>query len=576
MKGFLITKSCAAAETGLDEPKKLTWADWKFSYSPLDKFENDRLFFADEDKIVLLDGVIYNKNEIIASGSFSDWKQAFQSVYAAAPESFMLELRGSFCGAILNKRNGSLMAFVNQSGEKPLYYCSDGEFSVLASHNNLLLPVLKGRGKAIAPDEEGCIELLTLGYCLHGNTPFKDVSRLMAGKRLTIDAAGCRESRYHMFRNIPEHELGLDECVNEADIRFRRAVSRIFEKNREYGYQGECDLSGGLDSRLVTWVAHDLGFENVLNVCYCESGGIDHTTSKKIAEDIKNEYLFYPMDGGQFLMDIDEVVDRFGGQLSYIVCTGANRVMKEVAKKNIGLTATGLLGELHNAYWTEGEVHTPPALTKNRYCSRVDFQLPESYKADYDNYEQMNLYEFSNLMFLSSAIVRQQRFEVASPFIDVDFLEFAYRIPLKYRKEYLFTKTWMVNKYLQAAKYVWQTKRMPVDKSYYNNFYLPKAVDDARNIVIRLINKAARVVNLSYQISLRAEMNPFEKWYRVNPDLRAFIENYYAENICLVMQPQLLEAVRKAYSGDVRDKLQAINLLAVYKRYFNGQAEESC
>lgn len=571
MFGFVITNSTAYKGDGLTSARSFSYGDTTFFYSPLPKFENDKLFFEDEEKIAILDGVIYNKQELMCGYGCDSWQVCFDRIFAESPELFMNKLRGSFCGAILSKNKGTLMVFENQSGEKPIYYSVQKNFFVVASHNNLLLPLLKAENISTEADVQGCRELTALGYCAHGNTPFAGVRRLFAGKKLYIEKGTAREDRYHMFRNIPEHNLSMEECVEEFDKRFRVAVDRIFSKNEEYGYQAECDLSGGLDSRMATWVAADLGYKNILNVCYCIRGNIDHTTSKKIAGDLGNDYFFLPLDGGDFLLDVDEVVEKYGGQVSYIISTGANRAMKEIAKRNIGMTVTGLLGELHNAYWTEGYEHTAPNLTMNRYSPAVDYKLPESYKEDYDNFEQMNLYEFSNLMFLSSAIVRQQSVEVASPFVDVDFLEFAYRIPLKFRKNYLLTQTWMVKKYPEAAKYVWQTMRMPVDKHFYGKIYIPKVLDDIRSIAVRGINKGARMLNVPFQISLKADMNPFEIWYRTNPQIRAFIDSYYKANIPLVNDIQLKTALAAAFAGDTRDKLQAINLLAVYKRYIDAK-----
>lgn len=569
MYGFLITVDLPALETSLDSLKTLSYGDVCFYYSPLPKFENDHLFYEDEEKIVLIDGVVFNNRELMEARGYVSWRETADQLIAEDPKTFQKELRGSFCGVILQKGSGEILLFTNQSGEKTVYYARREGLFLAASHNNILTAVLKKQGFPLEPDVQAHRELLCAGSILHGKTPFQGIRRLTAGKYLLVTEDGCHESRYHMFHNIPEHELSLDECVEELDRRFRKAVDRIFAKNKEYGYQGECDLSGGLDSRMATWVAHDLGYQNILNVCYCQSGKIDHTTSKIIAHDLGNEYFFLPMDGGELLLDVDEVVDKFGGQVSYIICTGANRALTEMEKHHIALSATGLLGELHNAYWVEGEAHTPSGYIHNRYSSVVPLDVPDAYKKDYDNYEQMNLYEYSAVCFLSSALVRQQVCEVTSPFIDVDYLEFAYRVPLKWRRHYLLTKTWMVKKYPDAAKYVWQTERMPVDKSYYHQIYFPKLVDDLFRFPVRLVNKAARLLNLSIQFTYSSDMNPFEQWYRTNPRLREFIHNYYKENIGRIDYAQLQADVRKTFEqGGAMDKLQTVNLLAVYKRYF--------
>lgn len=570
MYGFLITTGTPPKDVSLDAPQHLEANGVHFYYSPMPKFENDKLFYTDGQKTVLLDGVIFNKKELMESRGCKSWRETVNQLIREDPRTFQKELRGSFCGALLV---GSVLElFTNQSGEKTIYYTRQESLFSAASHNNILTAYLKEQNIPIKPDLQAHRELLAAGSILHGGSPFQCIRRLTAGKYLLTEDGRCEELRYHMFHNVPEHDLTLEECVEELDKRFRKAVDRIFSKNEEYGYQGECDLSGGLDSRMATWVAHDLGYQNILNVCYCQSGNIDHTTSQKIAHDLGNEYFFLPMDGGELLMDTDEVVGKFGGQVTFFVCTGANRAMREIAAHNIGLCCTGLLGELHNAYWTEGTVHTPPnyiGYIGNLYSSVVPLQIPEKYTEGYDNFEHMNLYEYSVALFLSSALVRQQVCEVTSPFIDVDYLEFAYRIPLKWRKNYFLTMTWMTSKYPEAAKYVWQTKRMPVDKAYHQQFYFPKLLDDVRSLAVRCVNKAFSACHLLAQIALKSDMNPFEQWYCANPRLRQFLEDYYQKNIGRIADAQLQADVRKTYEqGRARDKLQAVNLLAVYKRYF--------
>ena len=569
MFGFLITKSKQVFPNLLENATKITYEEVTFLYYPMPKFQQDKLFYEDDHKIVLLDGVIFNKKELLSEYHNDDWKTVFDTIYSQDPTTFPNFLRGSFCGAVYSKDAHTLICFTNQSGEKPVFYTKQSDFFLAASHNNILTQALKELNVAVTPNLQGCKELLCCASLLHGNTPFEGVRRLIAGKYLTVTDDVCVENRYHMFRNLPEHDLTLEQCVEELDKRFRKAVDRIFSKNAEYGYESECDLSGGLDSRMATWVAYDLGYRGFLNVCYCQKGCIDNTTSAKIARDIGNDYFFLPMNDGQILLDIDETVEKFGGQLSYFICTGANRAMREISMRNIGLCCTGLLGELHNAYWVQGDSHTPAAYTSNRYTNVANVVIPEEYSNEYDNFEQMNLYEYSTLLWMSSALVRQQICEVTSPFVDVDYLEFAYRVPLKWRKNYLLTMTWMTTKYPQAAKYVWQTKRMPVYHAYYGKTYVPKMIADIGRFAVRCINKALRMVNIPKQLAYNNDMNPFDNWFISNPQLSTFMDQYYQDNIGLVKDETLRNDIAKTYEeGNGICKISAANLLAVFKRYF--------
>ena len=96
--------------------KQMMW----LYYSPLPKFENDKLFFEDKEKIVLLDGVIFNKKELLTQYKGEDWRTVYETMYQKDPHEFQNALRGSFCGAVYRKDSRELMLFTNHSGEKTI------------------------------------------------------------------------------------------------------------------------------------------------------------------------------------------------------------------------------------------------------------------------------------------------------------------------------------------------------------------------------------------------------------------------------------------------------------------------
>lgn len=569
MYGFQITNATLQTEsTLLSEGKTIQYGEITFQYYPLPKFEQDKLFYEDDQKIVLLDGVIFNKRELM-EGKSGTWKDIFEELYRENPNTFFNELRGSFCGAVLEKASLRLTAFTNHSGEKTVYYTVQNGIFIVASHNNILTQTLRALQIPVEPDIRACRELIAYGSILAGKTPFQRVRRVFAGKYVTIFDGTAEEKRYHMFCNVPEHSLSLDECIEELDKRFRKAVDRIFSKNEEYGYRSECDLSAGTDSRLVAWVAHDLGYQNIINICYCHSGNLDHTVSQKIAHRLKNEYVFIPMDGGDFLTEVDEMVDKFGGQVTYMICTGANQAMKKIKNANVALCATGLLGELAKGDWAKDQMHTPPCYIEHRYSPVVPLEPSLQELGQYDNREQLNFYEYGLTLMYSSLLIRQQQCEGVSPFLDVDCLEFLFRIPIQFRASKQLIMKWMVKKYPEAAKYVWLTKRMPVTHAYYNKIYWPKVADDVRSFLVRCMNKGCRICHLPIQMTYKSEMNPVHTWYLTNSSLRNFMEEYYQKNIHLIQDEELRKVVETTYEkGYGVDRVQAINLLAVFKRYF--------
>ncbi|MDL2220875.1 hypothetical protein LJC55_04330, partial [Eubacteriales bacterium OttesenSCG-928-N14] len=336
----------------------------------------------------------------------------------------------------------------------------------------------------------------------------------------------------------------------------------IFSKNEEYGYSHLADLSAGLDSRMVNFVAHDLGYKNVLNICYSQSGSIDARVSKKISKSLGNTWHFSPIDGGFFLKDIDDVVGKYGGQEVYCISTGANRALNQVDTTSVGLCVSGVLGEVLNAYWTEdGFEHTPVRLTDNRYSHVVEYVCPEEYYTGYDNFDHFNNCIYSLLLFHSSLIVRQDRCEPFSPMADKEYMEFCMRLPLEYRKNYRILLAWMKEKYPSATNYVWLNTLKPIK----GGFYLPYYYYKAKNMSSKIWNKLFANKKKPYI----QQMNPFDIWYQNNEDLRNFMNNNFSERIGLVEDSTLKREVSQTFEqGKCVDKICALNVLAVYNRYF--------
>ncbi|PEN17505.1 asparagine synthase, partial [Bacillus wiedmannii] len=89
--------------------------------------------------------------------------------------------------------------------------------------------------------------------------------------------------RYFNLNNTPREDKSEEAIIEEMDSLFREAIRLQFEKDREYGYKHIASLSGGLDSRMVNFVAHDLGYKDILNYTFSQSNYLDEKIAKDIA-----------------------------------------------------------------------------------------------------------------------------------------------------------------------------------------------------------------------------------------------------------------------------------------------------
>ena len=564
MYGFLIVEEDSGIR--LKKGRKIISGGFTFLYHPLPKFENDKLFYEDDKKVVLLDGAIINNQELIQEYGCKTWRETFDMLVLKHPSSFMDHLRGPFCGLVLQKNTKKMIAFTNHLGEKTVYYTKVNGKILIASHCNYIHSYCKRIGVRLEPCIQSMYDLLGNGAILNAKTPFQGIYRVTGGKRLIYSDGETNTEWYHLFHNIPEHELTLDECIDRGDRLFRQAIDRIFSKNEEYGYKTECDLSGGLDTRMNAWVAHDLGFQNVLNVCYSRKGSLDWKASKKIAEELGNEYFFYPLDG-KLVEDVDRKVDLFGGQVEYAISSGSVQALESVGYDDIGICCMGLMGELQNGYWVEGEEHTSAKfMTRWRKCHVHPICVPDHYAEDFDNFEQMNLYEYSAAAFQLSAVARQQMCETASPFADPDYLDFIYKVPLKWRRNYKYVMEWMKTKYPHSADFVWQHTGRPVNEEKGLKHYIFHKALSVANIVVYHFNKFTIHNGVHLSLIQKKDMTPLSAWYSRSKRMRDFLQSYYDKNINWVKDMKLKKDIKTEFEdGGIEGKIEAINILVLCK-----------
>lgn len=121
-----------------------------------------------------------------------------------------------------------------------------------------------------------------------------------AGKYIKIENNKFEIKTYYELDNTPNYNQTEDEIIDNINELFRNAVKLEFEKDKEYRYKHIVALSGGLDSRMTTWVAHDMGYTDQLNYTFSQSDYLDETIAKEIARDLEHEWIFKFLDNGVF------------------------------------------------------------------------------------------------------------------------------------------------------------------------------------------------------------------------------------------------------------------------------------
>ena len=120
----------------------------------------------------------------------------------------------------------------------------------------------------------------------------------------------------------------------------------------------------------------------------------------------------------------------------------------------------------------------------------------------------------------------------------------------------------MKKKYPQACEYVWEREKVPVK---YNCWIKIKG----RKIPLsQIFNRVlGKIGFVKYGSNTKNHMNPLQYWYKSNPELKAWIDQYFKENINELNDYYNLKTdCEKLFNSDEwTGKVQVLSLLSAIK-----------
>ena len=545
----------------------------------VDKFMNDRLFAETDGYIVVVEGIILNNHDLMAKYQSDSWVDCVVKMYEREGEAFFNAFRGSFSGALYDKKEDKWVVYTCHTGEKQIFYRQIEDGFLLASEMRFVVETMKENGIRPEIDEIGCYFSLTHGFCIEDRTLVKDVHKLIAGHYLRMQNGKLEVVRYHRFSNKPK-EMTQEEAVEGIDRLFRQAVKRAFDKDREYGYRHLTCLSGGLDSRMTVWVAHEMGYTDQSNIDFSQSYYLDFKISQQIAIDLHHDYFFSPLDHGDFIHRY-----KFLPELTYgsgFMLGHGYSLEQLIDYEPFGIFHTGQIGDsVIGTFFKKNEYNKEYKLGQGAYSHELlerlkDYQFVE----DYENEEIFCLYTRAFTGANQGLLTFQENTEHYSPFTDTDFLEFCYSIPLELRYGHKIYFDWVLDKYPGAGNYVWEKtkqiihrfenrtpKTMRVLGYEVPHFAEPGFKRYVKGFVLRRLGlrKKSEKPKTIVQNS-PCSMNPVDYWYNTNPVIKEFMDGFWEQNHALIPSQILHDDMAHLYKDCVPyDKLQCLSALSAIK-----------
>ena len=438
--------------------ESLKGTDFYVERRVVNKFMNDRLLYEDDALVIVVEGVVLNNHELIEKYKAEGWKDCIMRMYLQKGDAFFVEFRGSFSGALFDKSLRKWLIFTDHIGDKQVFYTKTPDGYLFGSEIRFLVETRKKNELPSTVDKMGCYMSLTHGFCIDDKTLVQEVHKLIAGHYYRVTPEGLSICRYHQFDNTPDEQLTEKEAIEGIDRLFRNAIKLQFDKDREYGYRHLACLSGGLDSRMTVWVAHQMGYSDQLNITFSQSGYLDFSVAQQIAIDLHHDWLFKPLDGGDCIDMIDDVTPITYGSANFFGLAHGKSMEDLINYEPFGIIHTGQIGDsIIGTFFKKNEYNPEYKVGQSAYSLELIERLSDyQFQEDYKNEEIFCLYTRAFTGANQGLLTFQENSESCSPFIDVDFLEYCYRIPLKLRFGHKIYFDWILQKYPGAAEYVWE------------------------------------------------------------------------------------------------------------------------
>ncbi len=488
----------------------------------LPKFLSDKYFTEEDGCFLATEGVLFEADkpaEAIAR-------------YRKGETVFWDSWRGSFAGVLYDRLSDTLLLFNDQTGSKMLFYTQTENGSFFASD----LRVLACNLGLQMPEKDFIQAILEQGYSSGNKTFVKGIRRLTAGQYLRISGKNVEIADYHHFSNTP-YEYNETEMIAETDRLFRQAVARVIHKNEQEHLQHFFPLSGGLDSRMTQWIAHQIATQPIFNYTYSQSGHYDHLLPKEISRALGNDWQFFPLDGGAYITDIDRVCSLTEWLVNYMAPIEIAYFTQQTSWKQTGVVLTGINGD--NILATE---------TDNAH-------------------EMARIYDLGfNGNSLGSPLVLQHVTESYSPFCDVDLLDYVLHVPTIKRRNYYFYDHWILTRYPEAAQ--WHHKHEQIGQRH-------KMITLAgRNIRLtevpkRLIMYALKRLHIYDAYRAQGDsMNPYDDWAKANPALEKTLDNYFdTHKHLLTTQALIAMCEHKMRIGSIMEKGKVLTILSALQAF---------
>lgn len=544
-------------QLNIDAPKVLKGKDYLFHFFSNDKFNEDKLFVKLNEYIIVLDGVILNKNKLLKEYASNSWAELILQLYQKFETKFPQLLRGEFNGAVYNTLDKTLYAFTNQGATKPVFWLAHDNCIACSSSYYQLADWMKEWKIQPELDETGVYCQLSYGYFIEEYTYLKNIKKLKAGNYLLYKGGKVEVDHYQTYNALPKHGLNDKETIAGLNEHFLNAVQMEYEKDLEYNYKHLSTLSGGLDSRANMILAHKLGFKDNYAITCSQSNYQDESISRQIAEDYNWKHFFLPLDNAAHLMEPQKQVDYSEGTVFFAGAAQHRILMEKTDTNGYGLLHSGQLGKLGG--FVLNPFQEKPDVSKKAISNKLIPKAAEKLRHIEDRYNSLEVMLLYNRTFNhtnTGYFVSEDFTYMVSPFYDVDFLEFSIAMHESQKTKERIYIDWWKQLHPEILNYRWAGLNLKPNAHWKMKY--GKYINLVRNGFQRKILKQEH----------KYQMTPEDYWYKQYVELRKVSETLFDQYINILSPwPEIkTDATDLFKNGNYAEKSEVLTVLLTLNR----------
>lgn len=533
----------------------------------INQFLDEKLFENNKDLILVTDGLILNSEILKKRYDKKSLVETITEMEAHNPQ-FFSEFRGDFSGAFYSKEKDVWTFWIDQMGFNALFYYKDDDHFIVSSQVDWILDELKRHEIIINLDSQAVYSMLTYGFMFDDRTYVNEIHRLLPGHYLQYDGNkhDIHVSEYYSleYNKLDLSQKSLSEIIDEIDEIISNSVKMSFDKDNQYGYRHLADLSGGLDCRMVSYVAKKLGYSDLTNIHYSANESTEQILTKRIAKDLGSELIIKSLDDCSYVFDIDEIVKMNYGLSIYYGITGGKRLLQDLNFSLFGIEEMGLNGDnILGGPSSMDEVENKPDRIVYPYSYKLEHRVEKDHLKKYQSIELCRNDIRGRLGSPCPSLIRRYYTEIWDPFSCPELFDYVFSLPPEIRMNYNLYYNWIRTKYPEATK-------IPRESTGCRITAPPIVVT-----LKRLIKKGPRkLLNmLGLKINDRDGMHPLDNWLRLNHRLSSFINTYFTNSFMAFSKWNKDEQMNKDIEylfnvGSFNEKMQVLTVLASWKYFF--------